>query len=81
MLTNKPRAFGQAHEGSQSFGTNSANSYSSWCPLHSMGGPRDLESVFAGAVGPAVQAGAARSSEHPCALSEVGRKRDAELPV
>lgn len=46
-----------------------------------MGGAQDLESVFAGAVGPAAQAGAARSSEHPCALSEVGRKRDAELPV
>lgn len=44
-------------------------------------GLQDLQSVFAGTMTPAVQAGAAKSFEHPCALREVGRKRDRKLPV
>jgi len=44
-------------------------------------GLQDLQSVRAGAVPRAGQAGAARSFERPCALCEAGRKRAGELPL
>lgn len=82
MLTNKLPAFGQAHEQPAlkclAQTVLIAAAVGARCALS---GLQDLQSVFAGTVPHAVRAGAARSFEHPCALREVGRKRDRELPV
>lgn len=82
MLTNKPSAFGQARE-----------QWALKCLAQrvlivtAVGAGRTvlglqvLQHMFAGTEPPVGRAGAARSFQHPCALHEVGRKHDRELPV